>query len=169
MIPCPASMSFQVVVKISYLLLPRLLSPKFLGRESCIHYLLAEGPGVARRKIEMKIKKYFRFFKPITPPGHSWVSTKNVSPIGPAICPWKKNFKFFIACNTTRPPISVLKNFSPSGPALWPAIHNIYTNVLLLYRLWYYLSFKNKTNIFCKVKQKCAKTKNYATPDITII
>ena len=90
LIPCPASMSLQVVVKISYLLLPRLLSPKFLGRESCIHYLLAEGPGVARRKIEMKIKKYFRFFKPITPPGHSWVSTKNVSPIGPAIFPWKK-------------------------------------------------------------------------------
>ena len=90
LISCPASMSFQVVVKISYLLLPRLLSPKFLGRESCIYYLLAEGPGVARGKIEMKIKKYFRFFKHITPPGHSWVSTKNVSPIGPAICPWKK-------------------------------------------------------------------------------
>jgi len=94
LIPCPASMSFQVVVKISYLLLQRLLSPKFLGRESCIYYLLAEGPGVARGKIETKIKKYFRFFKHITPPDHSWVSTKNVSPIGPAICPWKK-FKIF--------------------------------------------------------------------------
>ena len=133
MIPFTASMSFQVVVKISYLLLPRLLSPKFLGRESCIHYLLAEGPGVARGKIEMKIKKYFRFFKPITPPFMS--VHKKCKPNRSCHFPVEKNLKFCIACNTPRSPISVLKNFSPSGPAVWPAIHNIYTNVLLLYRL----------------------------------
>ena len=80
--------------------------------------------------------------------------------------PVEKNLKFCIACNTPRPPISVLKNFSPIGPAK----HNIYTNVLFYYiDCDIIVSFKNKTNIFCKVKQKCAKTKNYATPDITII
>ena len=32
-----------------------------------------------------------------------------------------------------RPPMSVHKNFSPIGPAVWPAIRNMYMNVLFYY------------------------------------
>ena len=44
----------------------------------------------------------------------------------------KKNW-IFLAYVTPRPPLSVHKKFSPNGPAVWPAIGNIYTNVLFYY------------------------------------
>ena len=48
----------------------------------------------------------------------------------------EKNLEnFFLVYNTPRPPICVPKNSSPIGSAVWSALGNIYTNVVLLYRL----------------------------------
>ena len=35
-----------------------------------------------------------------------------------------------LSFNTPRPPMSVRKKFRPIGPTVWPAIRNIYINVL---------------------------------------
>ena len=51
---------------------------------------LAEGPGVARGKIKFEKKNFLAVFAYNTP-GHPWVSAKNVSPIGPAVCPAIRN------------------------------------------------------------------------------
>ena len=50
--------------------------------------ILAESLTDPTLSVEKKFwKKKFEFFLPKTPPGHPWVSTKNFSPIGPAVWP----------------------------------------------------------------------------------
>ena len=77
------------------------------------------------------------------------------------LCPMKKmiiwNLKkigkksvFFCLCHSGLP-MSVHKNFSPFGPAVWPAIGNIYTNVLFFYcNINWLLSKSRFSNILFK-------------------
>ena len=58
---------------------------------------IAEGPGVARRrKIEQQYEKNkgfkkIEFFKRMSTPSHPCVSTKKISPFGPAVWPARGN------------------------------------------------------------------------------
>ena len=90
--------------------------PSFAWNQSFaqgVYELLAEGLGVVREKNwRKKFEKKIRIFSTYNTPGHPWVSTKN---------------------------------FSPIGPAVWPAVRNIYMNVLFMIahtnRDWIFVSF----------------------------
>ena len=57
-----------------------------------ISYYKLGGPALP---VDKKMEEIYFLFFSLTPPGHPWVSTKNFSPIGPAVLPAIDNIVHF--------------------------------------------------------------------------